>query len=229
MVYYTGDTHGDVEKLFKFKERFGLTADDTIVILGDAGWNYDLGSHDSLAKSFLKRMGVTIFSIHGNHEERPINLPYYHETEWRGGKVYVEDEYPNILFAKDGEIYDLDGHKTIVIGGAYSVDKPFRLAHGYNWFSSEQPDNEIKARVEARLDSIGWTIDFVLSHTCPQKYVPVEAFISCIDQTAVDRSTEEWLDRIEDRLTYTRWLCGHWHIDKAIDRFRFVMDDFVVL
>ena len=94
MIYYTGDTHGDVEKLFKFKERFGLTADDTIVILGDAGWNYDQGSHDFLAKSFLKRMGVTIFSIHGNHEERPYNLPYYHEIEWRGGKVYVEDEYP---------------------------------------------------------------------------------------------------------------------------------------
>lgn len=129
MIYYTGDTHGDVEKLIKFKERFALAADDTIVILGDAGWNYDQGSHDFLAKSFLKRMGVTIFSIHGNHEERPYNLPYYHETEWRGGKVYVEDEYPNILFAKDGEIYDLDGHKTIVIGGAYSVDKPFRFAN----------------------------------------------------------------------------------------------------
>ena len=116
-----------------------------------------------------------------------------------------------------------------MIGGAYSVDKPFRLAHGYNWFSSEQPDNEIKARVEARLDSIDWTIDLVLSHTCPQKYVPVEAFMSCIDQTTIDRSTEEWLDTIEDRLTYTQWLCGLWHIDKTIDRFRFVMDDFVVV
>ena len=229
MIYYTGDTHGDVEKLFKFKERFGLTADDTIVILGDAGWNYDQGPHDLLVKSLLKQMGVTVFSIHGNHEERPYNLPYYHETEWRGGKVYVEDEYPNILFAKDGEIYDLDGHKAIVIGGAYSVDKTFRLAHGYNWFPSEQPDNEIKARVEARLGSIGWTIDLVLSYTCPQKYVPVEAFMSCIDQTTIDRSTEEWLDTIEDRLTYTQWLCGHWHIDKTIDRFRFVMDDFVVV
>ncbi len=41
MIYYTGDTHGDVEKQYNFKERFGLTADDTIVILGDAGWNYD--------------------------------------------------------------------------------------------------------------------------------------------------------------------------------------------
>ena len=229
MIYYTGDTHGDVEKLYTFKERFGLTTDDTIVILGDAGWNYDQGTHDRLAKTFLKRMSVTIFSIHGNHEERPYNLPGYHEAEWHGGKVYVEDAFPNVLFGKDGEVYDLDGHNAIVIGGAYSVDKPFRLARGYRWFASEQPDDAIKARVEAKLESLGWKINVVLSHTCPQKFVPVEAFMSCVDQSAVDRSTEEWLDRIEDRLTYNHWLCGHWHIDKTIDRFRFVMDNFVTL
>ena len=229
MIYYTGDTHGGVEKLYNFKERFGLTSDDTIVILGDAGWNYDQSSHDRLAKMFLKRMGVTIFAIHGNHEERPYNLPNYHETEWRGGKVYVEDEFPNILFGKDGEIYDLDGHRAIVIGGAYSVDKPFRLVRGYHWFPSEQPDDVIKAWVETALDALDWNIDLVLSHTCPQKFVPVEAFMSCIDQSAVDRSTEEWLDTIEDRLAYRQWFCGQWHIDKKIDRFRFVMDDFVTL
>lgn len=229
MIYFTGDTHGEVEKILRFKNRMELTAEDTVVILGDAGWNYDMGLHDSLAKKYLKRSGITVFSIHGNHEERPYNLPFYHEKEWRGGKVYVEDAYPNILFAKDGEVYDLDGHKAIAIGGAYSVDKPFRLARGYRWFPSEQPNAEIKARVEARLESLSWEIDVVLSHTCPQRYVPVEAFMSCVDQSAVDRSTEEWLDTIAERLDYQHWLCGHWHIDKTIDRFRFLMDDFVTL
>lgn len=37
------------------------------------------------------------------------------ETEWHGGTVYVEKEYPNILFAKDREIFELDGLKTIAI------------------------------------------------------------------------------------------------------------------
>ena len=54
------------------------------------------------------------------------------------GKVWVEEAYPNILFAKDGEIYDIAGMKTIVIGGAYSVDKFYRLSKGYNWFEDEQ-------------------------------------------------------------------------------------------
>lgn len=229
MIYYTGDTHGEVEKLFTFSERFHLTPEDTIVILGDAGWNYYTDKRDFLAKSFLKRLGVTIFSIHGNHEARPGKLSFYHETEWRGGTVYVEDEFPNILFARDGEVYDLDGHTAIAIGGAYSVDKYYRLSHWLKWFPDEQPDDEIKARVEAKLNALDWNIDLVLSHTCPQKFVPVEAFLSCVDQSTVDRSTEEWLDTIEDRLNYQHWLCGHWHIDKAVDRFRFLMDDFITL
>ena len=66
----------------------------------------------------------------------------------------------------------------------------------------------------------------MLSHTCPYKYRPVEAFLSGLDQSTVDTSTEEWLDTIEDRLDYKEWKCGHWHIDKKIDRLTFLMDGF---
>ncbi|MDO4851260.1 MAG: hypothetical protein Q4A93_05300 [Actinomycetota bacterium] len=42
----------------------------------------------------------------------------------------------------------------------------------------------------------------------------------------VDTSTEVWLDRIERRLDYKKWYCGHWHIEKSIDRMRFMYNDF---
>ena len=48
------------------------------------------------------------------------------------------------------------------------------------------------------------------SHTCPRKYEPVEHFMPGIDQSKVDKSTENWLDTIEDRLDYKEWYCGHW-------------------
>ena len=123
-------------------------------------------------------------------------------------------------------MYDLDGQKSIVIGGAYSVDKFYRLERGYNWFADEQPSEEIKANVEAALDRLGWKVDQVLSHTCPTKYTPTEAFLPGLDQSSVDRSTEDWLDTLEERLTYKRWFCGHWHIDKHIDRLHFLMNSF---
>ena len=95
------------------------------------------------------------------------------------------------------------------------------------WFPDEQPSDEIKDRVKSKLDSVNWKVDVVLSHTCPFKYTPTETFLSFVDQSTVDTSTEHWLDDIEDKLDYGKWYCGHWHIDKSIDKLRFVMDDFV--
>lgn len=223
MVYFYGDIHGDVSALVAAMDRCQVESDDIVVLLGDVGINYygnDRG--DRARKKKLEKTGVTFLCIHGNHERRPAALPYYRSTQWRGGSVFVEDEFPHILFAKDGEVFNLDGPKAIVIGGAYSVDKYYRLSRGLEWFADEQPSEEIKADVERRLNDLGWKVDVVLSHTCPAKYIPCEAFLPGLDQETVDRSTEDWLDSIEDRLSYSVWFCGHWHIDKSIDRIHFL-------
>ena len=230
MIYYTGDLHGVGHKLINFIEQHSITKDDVIVILGDAGFNYygnDYG--DKSLKKKINRLGITIFSIHGNHEQRPEMIPSYHLKYWNGGQVYIEDDYPNLLFAKDGELFNLDGNKSIVLGGAYSVDKFYRLLNGYHWFDNEQPSEEIKHYAATNLEKCKWEVDTVLSHTCPYKYIPTEAFLPSIDQTLVDNSTEKWLDDIENKLTYKYWLCGHWHIDKRIDKIHILMEDFISL
>ena len=164
--------------------------------------------------------------IHGNHEIRPHHIPTYKSKQWNGGMVLYEEKYPNLLFAQDGEIFNMDGLTHLVMGGAYSVDKYYRLARGLHWFEDEQPDNEIKKRVEARLSELDWKVDIVMSHTCPTRYVPTEAFLPGLDQSTVDRSTEEWLDSIAERLDYKKWFCGHWHIDKQVGKMHFIMNLF---
>ena len=218
MIYITGDTHGDFTRIERFCAKTQPCRDDIMIILGDAGFNYYGGSRDLQAKARMAQMQLTIFSIHGNHEKRPDTIPSYRTMEWHGGKVYVEDEFPNLLFAMDGEVYDLAGKKTIVIGGAYSIDKFYRLARGWNWWADEQPSPEIRGKVERVLAEHAWQIDVVLSHTVPLKYEPVEVFLPGIDQSRVDKSTENWLDGIEDRLTYERWFAGHYHTEKRVDR-----------
>lgn len=228
MVYYIGDIHGQVSKVLDAIHNCDITSNDIIVILGDAGLNYFGNEYgDADRKKILNEKEIKILCVHGNHEKRPATINSYTTQEWNGGTIYYEKEYPNILFAKDGEIYNLEGARTIVIGGAYSVDKFYRIANRIAWFEDEQPSEEIKNRVEAVLKSENWEIDQVLSHTCPTKYIPWEAALPGIDQSRVDNSTEQWLDTIEDRLKYKRWLCGHWHIDKTIDKMRFVMYDTV--
>lgn len=234
MVYITGDIHGSPRRLklfFLAPNGQGGTQEprDIVIILGDAGFNYSGDEQDRAAKAVLHRYGnrTEYLCIHGNHEMRPQGIPSYHEREWHGGIVYVENEFPNLLFAKDGEVYEIGGRKCLVIGGAYSVDKEYRLLRGAPWFADEQPDTETKARVEAQLRARDYRIDAVLSHTCPRKYEPVEAFLGGFDQSLVDKSTEDWLDEIEERLTYKRWYCGHYHIEKSIDHVRFLYESVV--
>lgn len=140
--------------------------------------------------------------------------------------MYYEEEFPNLLFARDGELFDFNGKQTIVIGGAYSIDKMVRLTYGYGWWADEQPSEEIKAYVEQQLEGLGWGIDVVLSHTAPLKYEPVEVFLPGINQSAVDKSTEIWLDTIEDRLKYWKWYCGHYHTEKKVDRLEIMFENF---
>jgi 3-oxoacid CoA-transferase subunit A len=228
MFYITGDTHRDFRSTAALCDTVESTKEDTLIILGDAGINYFGVEKDRALKRILEELPITLFCIHGNHEQRPETLGYT-ETSWNGGTVYQEPESPSLLFAKDGEVYNFGGKRCIAIGGAYSVDKPYRIAEGWGWWSDEQPSEGTKRRVEARLDTENWQVDIVLTHTCPMKYEPREMFISGVSEKGVDKSTEKWLDCIEDRMHYTRWYCGHYHTDKTADRIRFMFNDFLEL
>lgn len=225
MIYLTGDIHGNPTQVELFCSKMQLTEKDTIIMLGDVGLNYYGGKRDRLPKRILSSLPITFLCIHGNHENRPQNIPEYKPTIWNGGRVLVDEEHPNILFAEDGEIYDLDGKKALAIGGAYSVDKFYRLQRGFGWWADEQPSELTKRKVESVVNECK-DIDIILSHTCPKKYIPTEMFLPMIDQSTVDNSTEEWLDTIEDTVDYKAWYCGHWHTDKRIDKMHFLFTTF---
>lgn len=128
--FLTGDTQGEFGRIEEFCAECGTSTDDVMVILGDAGINFYRDKRDDELKEYLSELPVTLLCIQGNHEERPDEILGYEEMEWHGGIVLFQPDYPNILFAWDGEVYDFDGKKAIAVGGAYSVDKYYRLANG---------------------------------------------------------------------------------------------------
>lgn len=216
MIYITGDTHRDFSRLYNLKE----TEEDMLIILGDAGINYYLDNEDVKYKEYLKRFKIKLFCVRGNHEERPENINTYKEIEMFGGKVFIEEEYPNLIFAKDGEVYNIDGKSILVIGGAYSVDKNYRIMHGYKWFKDEQLTTKEMNEI---LDKIkGKHFDIVLTHTCPYKYEPREVFMPGLDQSKIDKTMEHFLDKVEENIKYDKWYCGHYHTEKQIDKLEFM-------
>ena len=82
--YITGDTHRDFDRIEEFCEENGTTVDDVMIILGDAGINYYCGGTDRDVKARLSRLNITLFCVHGNHEERPWLAT---TMNWFGTKV----------------------------------------------------------------------------------------------------------------------------------------------
>ena len=224
--YITGDTHGNFNRIDYFCQRFETSKEDILCILGDAGINYYLNKKDYMLKQVLQDMPITFFCIHGNHEERPFNISTYITKKWNGGTVYYEEEFPNILFAKDGEIYNINGKSILVIGGAYSVDKEYRLLKGWSWFKDEQPNKEIVKYIEKQITKQRH-FDIVLTHTCPIKTEPRHMFLPFIDQSKVDKTTELLLQRIADWITFDNWYFGHFHGRWDNGKYHMLFEDYV--
>ena len=51
---------------------------------------------------------------------------------------------------------------------------------------------------------------------------PYEVIQFCDSKKLTEQDTEKWLEEIERKLKYDHWFCGHWHIDKHIDRMHFL-------
>lgn len=233
--FITGDKHRRFDRVKEFCREMNTRRKDVLIILGDAGFNYYDDKRDDELKAEMSRLNITLFCLHGNKENRPQNVGTYGIRSFCGGKVYYEPKYPNIFFAIDGEIYTFEGKKYMVVGGAHSVDKMRCLEEGTPFWYDEMPDDRTKEHVEKVLEAENNHIYGMLTHTCPVNYLPTEMFMSTRQNASIkrkprkarskklfrpdiDRSTEIWLGELEKNIDYEVWFCGHYHVDKQIDR-----------
>ena len=214
----TGDCHGKIkDRLIYIKEDMPEYEpnETAIIILGDVGFQYYKNKKDWKLKHDAMKFGYIIYCLRGNHEDRISNSKDAHriyDNEVKG-YVWIEDEFPNIKYFDDdfGE-YFINGKRILTIGGAYSVDKWYRLQNDFTWFADEQLTAEEMAFAEKHLAQ--WNYDFILSHTAPIDWEPTDLFLSCIDQSTVDKTMEVWLKKFKDMTNWKVWLFGHYHADR---------------
>lgn len=207
----TGDCHGQFER-FKYLDQ---TKNTGVIILGDSGLLYNLDENDYARKKALCKSNLaTFYCVKGNHEARPgehLGMKLVKDDNV-GGPVWIEEDFPRIRYFCDWGIYTIGDCKTLVVGGAYSVDKYYRLARGWKWFEDEQlKPFEMEACYR---NTIHRNFDLVLSHTCPYSWRPTDLFLRGIDQSTVDNSMELWMDKLKDNINWKIWLFGHYHADR---------------
>ena len=101
MIYVTGDTHGDRERLSKLN-LMKLREGDTLIVCGDFGFLWDNGKRE---QKFLRDLGkrkYNICFIDGTHENFDL-LNTYEISEWNGGKVHKI--YGNLYHLLRGQIF----------------------------------------------------------------------------------------------------------------------------
>lgn len=213
----TGDTHGanSLRISYLLENEPELIPEETaLIILGDAGFNYYLNKKDRRNKAETEAKGVYIYCVRGNHEARPgekLGMKLVSD-ENVGGPVWIEEEFPHIRYFTDWGFYNIDGLRALVIGGAYSVDKYYRIANNLQWFENEQLayyDREACLR-----NTEGKHFDLVLSHTCPLSLQPTDLFLNFIDQFTVDNSMEVWMEELAHNMNWKLWLFAHYHTDR---------------
>lgn len=218
----TGDTHGQVaRRMYQITRNMAdvIPEETAVIILGDAGLNYYLNEADRTDKLLSSEFGMRVYCVRGNHEARPQNvqgmrLVYDADV---GGKVYAEEDFPLIRYFVDGGEYTIAGRSVLVIGGAYSVDKYYRLARAAGrrfsgWFEDEQLNEAERAEILQKVR--GKQYDFVLTHTAPIIWEPTDLFLRGIDQSIVDKSMERWLKEVAESVQWGVWCFGHYHDDR---------------
>jgi 3-oxoacid CoA-transferase subunit A len=225
MIYITGDMHGSIQTFKDVINKITCKSENTLIVLGDLGVNYYINKIDKKFKSIISQYNINLFVIRGNHDANPANLYYIKEVEKYGNIGYIEEEYPNIFYAKNGEIYIIENNTFLVLGGAYSVDKWYRLEKGYKWFEDEQMTEEEKQNFWSKNIT---KVDTILSHTCPYSNRPIHLFLTQIDQSSVDNSMENFLDEVKLKVQYKNWFFGHYHADEKIEKNMYMLYNGVI-
>lgn len=210
-VFIKGDCHGDFDFLEEFCRSNSTSIADVLIILGDAGILY-YGAHsqrECLLKQYITNKPITLFCIRGNHEDRPENRKEMIKEKRFGNYVYYDANYPNILYAIDGLEYKINNQSYLALGGAYSVDKHYRIAYNWKWNPNEQLSSIEMDTIEEQIE--GKNFDYILSHTCPYSWQPTYLFIQGIDQNSIDHTMEYWLEDIFKECKWREWWFGHYH------------------
>ena len=224
-ILFTGDKHGDFFSFSTLDKNKYPPEETMVIIAGDVGVNIGDPEIDKIHKKNLANFGYTIYCLRGNHDLRPsYELGFEQKYDENvDGEIWFDPQFPNIRYLIDGVLYTINGGTTMLpIGGAYSIDKDYRLKRGWFWTPDEQLNEQERQKI---LDDFsGTNVDIMLSHTCPLDWEPSDLFLKMVDQNLVDKSMEIWLNEVAKKINWKQWIWGHYHADRVYkDGKRFIL------
>jgi predicted phosphodiesterase len=157
-----GDTHGDTAWIRHAIHVAKNNGCEKIVQLGDFGFwpHFDDGVRflDKVSRD-VSNAGLELYWVDGNHENHDAIAEMVHESP----QPYLApvEHKPNIFYLPRGYGWKWDGVRFMALGGAYSVDGPYRTP-GMSWWAGETiKDVDVLRATSAK------NVDVMLTHDCP--------------------------------------------------------------
>lgn len=122
-----GDAHGNTGYMITLINRTEVQMADRVFVLGDFGyWEHQ---HDGVkflnnVNRYAERSNVTVYFLDGNHDKTSLLLEKYGDNKDDEGFLIVREW---IRYAPRGHRWTWNGTRFAAFGGAYSVDKAWRL------------------------------------------------------------------------------------------------------
>ncbi len=209
MVYITGDTHGDADRLSKSALK-QLDYGDTLIVCGDFGFVWDDSkAEQKILKAFSKRK-YNICFIDGSHENFDI-LNSYPVTSWSGGKVHKISD--NIFHLMRGQIFTIDGLRIFTMGGGESPDLDLRIEENPSAKHAVPSKQELLEGAN-NLENVDCKIDVIVTH---EPSSTIKEFLKLGDNEPIRVTTlNAYFDELSKCSTFSRWFFGSLHLDKYI-------------
>jgi hypothetical protein len=213
-LWLTGDLHGraqqHLDSLRNRAKSIGMSKErDILIQLGDFGHVWTKIDHKGM--QWLEDSPWLTYFLDGNHDNHEIlqDLPV---KERFGGKVGYFDDYPSIFHLRRGEIYEINGQKFFVFGGAKSIDRAYRI-EGVSWWPGEFPTMAQQEYAFNNLEKHGNTVDVMLTHTVPS--IIVDEILGKWGFHKIACPTAMFLEHLMQMVTYKHWYAGHMHEDRV--------------
>ena len=244
-IWITGDCHGEFNRFnSENMKRLGAQENDYFIICGDFGLWHDT-PQERYNFDWLESKPYTYLFVDGNHEN--FNRLFSNEfpTINFGGSDATAIRR-NIIHLRRGKIYNINNKSFFCMGGAPSYDisdgildvKDFssksefkkeynrliRLgkmvrAKDIDWWEQEIPTND---ELDAARILKNRAVDYIITHDAPAN---IRSIIGYYDINPLS----DFFSEVYNYATFNRWYCGHYHINRTVEKVRFLYKNIELL
>lgn len=199
-MYACADIHGNFTGLFKCLLK--KYENCKVFVAGDCGFGfYKFNFYKNLFNRYdeqLRFKNITVYFIRGNHDD-----PKYFTRQLL--------KFNNLILLQDYEKVD----NILVIGGAISIDRMFRVDNEDYWkdervFKKEEIEFLYNSKIDFNTENVN--INIIISHEAPKCANPI---IEKVDiQESILKDIEEGrniLQNVFEEVKPKKWFYGHYH------------------